>query len=67
MLKKEIRFSTDKVLKSRNKSWQICKTFYTRGGQTTARRAHVAREGILCGSQGSHTYIDSTYLESMLK
>ena len=28
---------------------------------------HAARQGILCGPQGSHTYIDSTYLESMLK
>jgi len=27
----------------------------------------MAREGILSGAQGSHTYVDSTYLESMLK
>jgi len=31
-----------------------------------ARGLHAAREGILCGLQGSHTYIDNTYLESML-
>jgi len=36
-------------------------TTHYRGRQTSAR------EGILCGAQGSHTYIDSTYLEAMLK
>jgi len=35
---------------------------YARGWQTTARGPHAARESILCGPQGSRTYIDSTYL-----
>jgi len=40
---------------------------YSRGGQITANGPHEVREGILCGPQGSQTYIDSTYFESMLK
>jgi len=38
-----------------------------RGGQTTARGPHETREGIVCGPQGSHMYIYSTFVESMLK
>ena len=44
--------------------WVVCMLImmYCRGGGQS-----TAREGILCVPQGSHTYIESIYLESMLK
>jgi len=53
--------------RDRTQTCSIALTAGARGGQTTARGPHAAREGILCGPQDSHTYIDGTYLESMLK